>query len=377
MRLYIHIPFCVQKCRYCDFLSGPSDEAARQRYLDALDREIARAGEHYGSGAADSAYIDSIFIGGGTPSVLSVRQMDHLLFMLAKHFRIASDAEITMECNPGTVDAEKLRAMREMGINRLSLGVQSFDDEELRMLGRIHTAKQAVETFEAARQNGFTNINLDLMSALPGQTMEHWMHNLETAVKLNPEHISAYSLILEEGTPLYEMAQAGKLPEVPDDETDRAMYHETASFLEKYGYHRYEISNYAKHGFESQHNTGYWVLDDYLGLGLGAASKIGNRRFSVTRDMKTYLDSNALYVDEEILSIEDQMAEFMFLGLRLTRGVSKKDFAARFGKPLTEVYGDVIATHEKNGLLQQDGDRIYLTERGLDISNYVMSDFLL
>ena len=226
IRLYVHIPFCVKKCSYCDFLSGPSCAEDRRRYLDALACEIANTRQ-------EGAYVRSIFIGGGTPSVLETGQMEQLFSLLHQHFRILPDAEITVECNPGTTDQEKLSAYRKMGINRLSLGVQSFHDPELKLLGRIHTAKQARECFDMARAAGFRNINLDLMSALPGQNFADWMDNLKEAAALGPEHISAYSLIIEDGTPFAASYRAGSLPPLPDEETDRRMYHETKHFLEE------------------------------------------------------------------------------------------------------------------------------------------------
>ena len=250
--LYIHFPFCVRKCRYCDFLSAPAGEEERQRYLDELDREICSksawlgrilcvgknredraggSGDHRSVPPRTLPEVDTIFIGGGTPSLLTPRQMDHLMFMLSSNFLIDEDAEITMECNPGTADEEKLRAFHDCGVNRLSIGVQSFRDEELRLLGRIHTAQEARDCVGAARRAGFENISIDLMSALPGQSYEQWMENLSSAVEMEPEHISAYSLILEEGTPLREDAGKGLLPALPDEDTDRRMYHDTKTFL--------------------------------------------------------------------------------------------------------------------------------------------------
>ena len=245
--LYLHLPFCVRKCRYCDFLSGPYDAAVRRRYLRALETEIRLSAETFGNGSLSA---DTVFLGGGTPSLLDADELAHLMAVLSESFRILPGAEITMECNPGTVGREKLLAFREAGINRLSIGVQSFRDEELKLLGRIHTAEEARQCVLDARWAGFDNISLDLISALPGQNIGQWMESLREAVALAPEHISAYSLILEDGTPLKEAALEGKLPRLPDEDEDRKMYHETRSFLAEHGYHRYEISNYAKKGFE-------------------------------------------------------------------------------------------------------------------------------
>lgn len=384
--LYIHIPFCVKKCRYCDFLSGPSGEEEKAAYLEALAQEIQGAGEILQKDGRD---IDTIFFGGGTPTVLTAGQMEHLMFLLSLHFRIRSDAEITVECNPGTADFDKLCALRNMGINRISIGVQSFHDAELSLLGRIHTAKEALSCIDSARRAGFANLNLDLIFSLPGQTYDDWMENLHTAVSLSPEHISAYSLILEEGTPFLEMQRRGELPPLPSDEEDRRMYHDTKTFLAENGYQRYEISNYAEPGFSCLHNQGYWTGHEYLGLGLGAASLYRHVRFSNTRDMSAYLAAAgtepAFDIEKctggaktyERLSLEDEMSEFMILGLRRMAGVSLRDFSDRFGKEMEDVFGEPIQRHEKEGLLAEKDGRLFLTDRGIDISNFVLCDFLL
>lgn len=430
--LYLHLPFCVRKCRYCDFLSGPYDAAVRRRYLRALETEIQLSAETFGNGSfslesigdqergADLAgngnerlSADTVFLGGGTPSLLDANELAHLMAVLAESFRILPGAEITMECNPGTVDREKLLAFREAGINRLSIGVQSFRDEELKLLGRIHTAEEARQCVLDARWAGFDNISLDLISALPGQNIDQWMESLREAAALAPEHISAYSLILEDGTPLKEAALEGKLPHLPDEDEDRKMYHETRSFLAEHGYHRYEISNYAKKGFESRHNSGYWTGHPYLGFGIGAASFYAGCRWSHTRSMTSYLQAlesagasagasaksdgeslpsaegtpdrrgqepaevlESIYEEKEILSERDRMAEFMFLGLRRMQGVSEAEFLRRFGRTMEEVYGPVLKRYQELHMLQREGGRIFLTERGIDVSNAVMADFL-
>lgn len=370
LELYIHFPFCVRKCRYCDFLSGPSSDEMRERYIQALVREIQEAD------APDDARVISAFFGGGTPSLMEPRQMERVMRALRDRFSFCEDAEISMECNPGTADRARLSEYHSLGVNRLSIGVQSFRDDELRLLGRIHTSKQARECYDAAREAGFDNINLDLMSALPGQTYDEWMYSLRSAVRLGPEHISAYSLIIEEGTPFAVM----DLPPLPDEEEDRRMYHDTKTVLEEYGYHRYEISNYALAGRECVHNKGYWTGTQYLGLGLGSSSLVGNRRFHNTRSMKKYLSLSSgaapIREEEEILTEKDRMEEFMFLGLRLTRGVSTVDFYNRFGKSIDEVYGKVLERHIGQGLMVREGERIYLTEFGTDVSNAVMADYM-
>lgn len=409
--LYLHLPFCVRKCRYCDFLSGPYDAAVRRRYLRALETEIQLSAETFSN---ERLSADTVFLGGGTPSLLDANELAHLMAVLSESFRILPGAEITMECNPGTVGREKLLAFREAGINRLSIGVQSFRDEELKLLGRIHTAEEARQCVLDARWAGFDNISLDLISALPGQNIDQWMESLREAVALAPEHISAYSLILEDGTPLKEAALEGKLPRLPDEDEDRKMYHETRSFLAEHGYHRYEISNYAKKGFESRHNSGYWTGHPYLGFGIGAASFYAGCRWSHTRSMTSYLQAlenagasagaltksdgeslssaekatghrcqeyaevlESIYEEKEILSEKDQMAEFMFLGLRRMQGVSEAEFLRRFGRTMEEVYGPVLKRYQELHMLQREGGRIFLTERGIDVSNAVMADFLL
>ena len=386
--IYLHIPFCVRKCRYCDFLSGPADEETARRYVEALEREIRAKAAWLSDVCSMSGQpeADTVFFGGGTPSLMTPRQLDHLMFVLSSCFTIDGDAEITMECNPGTAEYEKLRAFRGSGINRLSIGVQSFRDEELRLLGRIHTADQARRCIEDARRAGFANLNLDLMSALPGQTHGQWMENLAEAVSHGPEHISAYSLIPEEGTELKEMVENGILPPFPDEDEDRRMYHDTKTFLAEHGYRRYEISNYARPGFESRHNNGYWTGHPYLGLGLGASSYLilrgGERvRWSGTEDMETYLresgETQGILCGAEVLSRQDQMAEFMFLGLRRMRGVSERDFAGEFGRTVDEVYGSVVRRYLGLGLLQRSDGYLALTDAGIDVSNTVMADFLL
>lgn len=379
MRLYVHYPFCVRKCRYCDFLSGPSNEERRSAYLEALCREITLAGRKYRNEDGTLCRVQSVYFGGGTPSLMTEKEMEHLLFTLSLNFLLLPDAEITTECNPGTVTKEKLTAFRDMGINRISIGVQSFKDSELSLLGRIHTGEDAISCVMAAKEAGFDSVSLDLMSALPGQTMKDLMENLETAVSLFPDHISCYSLILEDGTALKAMAEEGKLPPFPGEDLDRAMYHETGRFLQEHGYPRYEISNYARPGFECRHNIGYWTGDEYLGLGLGAASLVSHTRFSNTRKMDEYLvlkDLPEIRRETEHLSRKDEESEFMILGLRMTEGVLENDFEERFKTPIDSVFGDVIQKHVLDGLLVRTDGRIRLTGYGLDVADYCLCDFM-
>lgn len=331
--------------------------------------------------------VSSLFFGGGTPSIVEASWMEMLLGTVRENFSLATDAEVTIEVNPGTVDEEKLKRYRAAGINRLSIGLQSANDRELADLGRIHTWQQFLDTYQAAVSAGFENINVDLMSALPGQSVSSLRETLQKVISLSPapRHISAYSLIVEEGTPFFRMMEEGRLV-LPDEDTDRFMYRETGRILEQAGYRRYEISNYAKEGFACRHNCGYWGRQDYLGLGIGAASLFNNIRFLNCSDINRYLE-DPLGCREKIqkLSVSEQMEEFMFLGLRLTEGINPLEFRRCFGKDIREVYGDVIDRNIHAGLLQhnviltQEGEeeRLALTKVGLDVSNYVMAQFLL
>ena len=372
LELYVHIPFCVKKCGYCDFLSFPGGSEAQRQYVDALKLEIGHCMTD-----PEEYRVSSVFFGGGTPSLLPAAWTAELLGLLQERFPFGDSAEITMEANPGTVDAESLRLLREAGFNRLSFGCQSAEDEELQRLGRIHSWKDFLMSWELARAAGFENLNLDLMSGLPGQTAASWERTLRRAAELQPEHISAYSLILEEGTPFYRERESLDLP---DEEEEREMYECTGEILGEYGLLQYEISNYARKGYECRHNLGYWTGKDYLGLGLGASSLLEGVRFHNTQDMKEYLASGGcteqLRIVDERLSREERQAEFMILGLRLIAGVSELEFEKRFGQPLAEVYSEQIEKYRKLGLLKKENGRIALTRRGISLSNTVMADFL-
>ena len=398
LEIYVHIPFCAKKCAYCDFLSFPGNMRMRREYTDKLLEEI-----RIQSSFVREYQVDTIFLGGGTPSVLDVTDITAIMETLKEHYDIAPDAEITIEVNPGTVKMEGLVAYREAGINRVSMGLQSADDTELRYLGRIHTYDEFLKSFQRVRMAGFTNVNVDLISAIPGQTPESWRNTLKKTAMLKPEHISAYSLIVEEGTPFYdrygghvemesyemspeERRRLMALPDLPDEDTEREMYYMTRNCLAEQGYERYEISNYARPGFECRHNVGYWTGTGYLGLGLGASSYLEGGRFHNTSDFQSYVSAHfddeaefcqALRQDMEQLSVKSKMEEFMFLGLRLTRGVSVEGFITRFGQSIRNVYGGVIDKLEREGLLEHKNGYYHLTERGLDLSNYAMSLFLL
>ena len=372
MELYLHMPFCVRKCAYCDFLSFPSGAETQRMYAKRLMEDIDVMGKRYGE-----IPVETIFIGGGTPSVpdsgLIVEIMEHV-----RHaFHVADGAEISMEANPGTVTREKLTDYRKAGINRLSFGLQSANDRELKLLGRIHTWAEFLESFTLARECGFANLNIDLMSALPGQTCESWKETLSRVTDLDPEHISAYSLIIEEGTPFgerYGSEEGRKL--LPDEDSEREMYHETKRFLKDCGYERYEISNYAKPGRECRHNI-YWTGVPYLGLGLGASSYLDGCRFTVNPDMKQYLEEKpGMFADIEKLTKKDMEEEFFYVGLRMTAGVSLSEFERRFGISAKEVYPGLMETFVKEKAARFEGDRFVLTDYGLDVSNYIMAQFL-
>ena len=373
MELYLHMPFCVRKCAYCDFLSFPSGAKTQRMYAKRLMEDIDVMGKRYGE-----IPVETIFIGGGTPSVpdsgLIVEIMEHV-----RHaFHVADGAEISMEANPGTVTREKLTDYRKAGINRLSFGLQSANDRELKLLGRIHTWAEFLESFTLARECGFANLNIDLMSALPGQTCESWKETLSRVTDLDPEHISAYSLIIEEGTPFgerYGSEEGRKL--LPDEDSEREMYHETKRFLKDCGYERYEISNYAKPGRECRHNIGYWTGVPYLGLGLGASSYLDGCRFTVNPDMKQYLEEKpGRFTDIEKLTKKDMEEEFFYVGLRMTAGVSLSEFERRFGISAKEVYPGLMETFVQEKAARFEGDRFVLTDYGLDVSNYIMAQFL-
>ena len=370
LELYLHIPFCIKKCDYCDFLSGPSTRAGQESYIYALLREIEAVSK------LEKRPVDTVFIGGGTPSVPECDVMEKLLQGLQENFHFSPDAEITIEANPGTLTPQKLALYRKYGINRISIGLQSPKDEELKMLGRIHNYEQFLESYQMARAEGFSNLNIDLMFAIPGQSYEGWIENLRMVAELGPEHISAYSLIVEEGTPF-----SRRKLDLPDEDTEYRMYEDVAKVLGEYGYHQYEISNYAKENRECRHNEGYWQRKDYLGLGLGAASLIGNVRFANTTDMQEYLENSGnpkrIRKEREVLTEEDEIAEFMFLGLRMTEGVSKTEFQEYFGTAVEKIYGEVLDKYKRQGMLVEKDDRIFLTRAGIHVSNVVMADFLL
>jgi len=407
LELYLHIPFCERKCAYCDFLSAPADLPVRISYIKKLQEEIAYYGAQYGE-----YQVSSIFFGGGTPTILEGYQLAAILETVKEHFNITTDAEITVECNPGTLTAGKAEKLVQAGFNRLSMGLQSADDRELQLLGRIHNFAQFLESYDLARKAGFRNTNVDLMSALPGQTLKSWQDTLQKVTALRPEHISAYSLIIEEGTPFYErfaederIREEGGHPRLlPEEDVERQMYELTETFLHTKGYERYEISNYAKPGYECRHNCGYWIRKDYLGLGLGASSLVEHQRFQNTSELKTYLEQEyspqcegqheriaetiqlqeetgltqtGHHIHIETLDKKSEMEEFMFLGLRLMAGISRQQFEKKFQVTLNSVYGEVLRKLKGEQLIEEVAGYVRLTEHGIDVSNYVLAEFLL
>ncbi len=370
IRLYVHMPFCVQKCLYCDFLSWHDSRENQARYVQALCREIRACQGRY------PARVSSLFFGGGTPSVLEPGHMTEIMEALAEVFSFEPDSEMSIEANPGTVNLEKLKTYEKIGLNRISFGLQSAHNEELKALGRIHTWEEFLESYDLARQAGFDNINVDLMSGIPDQTPASWQKTLSRVLELAPEHVSAYSLIVEEGTPF-----AHRKLNLPEEEEERRMYEMTAEMLGSQGYRQYEISNYALPKRECAHNMGYWMRDDYLGLGLGAASLFDSQRWNNTDSMEEYLEKSErpeeIQVCREKLSVREQMEETMFLGLRMTEGIERERFQEEFGISVEEVYGDALRRLEGLGLLQADGGRIYLTRKGISLSNQVFVEFLL
>ncbi len=359
------MPFCVKKCNYCDFVSFSGKEARFLEYKDAVIKEIL---------ATDFAgrEVNTIFIGGGTPSVVPPCFVEEILYALRAN-PFAKDIEITMEANPATLSYENLVKYKEMGINRLSIGLQASQDRILKFLGRAHSFVDFLENYQAAREVGFKNINVDLMFAVPTQTKEEWVETVATIAKLNPEHISAYSLIIEDGTKFGRLFDSGEFQVIPDD-TDREMYSVCCEILKQYGYNRYEISNFAKSTFASRHNIKYWRRAEYLGFGVAAHSLVGDVRFENASDFNEYM-SDSLKKENVQVSRSDAMAEYMFLGLRMTSGISIQEFNKKFGD-INQIYGSVIEKHLKNGMLVKERGRIFLSDRGIDVSNIVMADFL-
>lgn len=369
--LYIHIPFCKQKCFYCDFPSYSGKERFKEDYVNALIKEIERRASGY--------IIKTIFIGGGTPSYLEVDQIERLLSAI-KSLNLHKDIEFSMECNPGVLFKEKLVAMKKGGVNRISFGLQSTKNSLLKEVGRIHSYEEFLENFNLAREVGFENINVDIMYGLPNQTIEDWESTLKTICDIKPDHISAYSLIIEEGTAFYNLYEKGLL-KLPTEDMERTMDSLTKSILKEYGYHQYEISNYSLEEKECEHNKVYWQLKDYIGLGTASSSYINGVRIKNIDDIEEYISRITsdleIYEEEYTNSEGDEIEEFIFMGLRMNIGIDVKEFEERFNKSIDSIYEKVLEKNIKSGLLKRDNNRIYLTPLGMDFSNNVMSEFIL
>ena len=371
MMIYVHIPFCRSKCRYCAFNSIVGGAEIRAAYVDALIREIALRG--------DKSAVETIYFGGGTPTTLTLAQLEKILGAVLKNFRVDNRAEVTIEANPGTVDENYLRGLKMLGFNRISLGVQSFDDALLKILGRIHGSRSAVDTVALAKKF-FGNVSVDLMYGLPTQTLEGVRRDVSRLGTLDVEHVSIYGLEVESGTKFFELARAGKLP-LPDENTCADMYDHITTTLPALGWRRYEISNFARENFESRHNRGYWTGKKYFGFGAGAHSFDGGLRTSNVGDVSKYIGGicagESVSAVEEVVNRRAAMEEFCFLGLRVVEGISARTFEKIFGASIFDVFGAVIERNRRFGLLAVDGGKIFLTTRGMSLGNEVFADFLL
>lgn len=368
--LYIHIPFCKNKCLYCDFPSFHGKDNLMDDYVDALCKEIE---------LKCKKEIKTIFIGGGTPTYLDVENIEKIGSVINK-LSLYKGLEFTVEGNPGTFTKEKLIAFKNIGVNRLSIGLQAYQNYLLKRIGRIHTIEDFLNSFSLAREIGFNNINVDLMFGLPDQTKEAWIGTLEEIIRLNPEHISAYSLIIEEGTPFYEMYLKEEL-KLPSEDLEREFYNITKEKLNENGYIQYEISNFSKMGRECKHNLVYWNLEEYIGCGSAAHSFIDNKRLSNEEEIEAYIDKMKNYCDAtkevHINSKNETMEEFMFMGLRKISGISLKEFYEKFNVDIYEIYDEVINKFTSNGLLIETEGNLRLSSRGIELSNIVMQEFLI
>lgn len=364
--LYIHIPFCKRKCRYCDFVSYTGCMDLAEEYISAL---ICEADEYRG------AEVDTIFVGGGTPTLLASKMLERLCGAVSDIFDVKPGYEFTVEANPGTIDYDKAAALAECGVNRISIGVQSFNDDELKLLGRIHDAQTAVQSVCAVHEAGIPNISIDLMTALPDQTMKQLMNSLKTAVQLPVNHISAYSLIIEAGTPLAEDYARGLIT-VPDEDTDREMYAGTVGFLRDHGFDQYEISNFALPGCESRHNIKYWECNEYFGIGAAAHSYVEGVRYSNTTLLDEYIAGNYRSPERIVLSRDDMVSEFIMMGMRMNRGISAAEYERRFSESVYDRYGKLLKRFAEGDFIEMSGEYIRFTDRGRDVSNAVLCEFM-
>ena len=377
--IYIHIPFCAAKCNYCAFNSIVANDELKKSYVDALITEIKSTSYCLNPTPYSLLPTTSIYFGGGTPTILSINQLEKIFYAIQKNFSVEKNSEITIEANPGTVDKKFLRGLREIGFNRLSLGVQSFNDELLKILGRIHNSKIASDTVTTARKI-FDNLSVDFMYGLPNQKISDIKFDIELAAKLNVNHISIYGLEVEPNTKFFLLNERGKL-NLPDENLCGDMYDFITEILPKFGYNRYEVSNFSKIGYESRHNIGYWTGKKYFGFGAGAHSYDKKFRTSNVANVEIYIKKiragqNVSQV-EEIVTTNAAMEEFCFLGLRMTEGIDAKIFREKFGKNIFDVYGKILEKNLKSGLLEIDGDKIFLTSRGMKVGNIVFADFLI
>lgn len=367
--LYLHIPFCGSKCLYCDFCSLPhASSELRTRYVDALCRDLAAWS------ARCSAYtVDTVYLGGGTPTVLSAEQLERIAETLFLHYRIAENAELTVECNPATASRETLARMRRAGFNRLSIGLQSIHDAELQALGRLHDFARFYETWENARAVGFDNLSADVMFGIPHQSVDSYLQTLECLCDLSPAHISAYGLIVEEGTPFFRMAD--RLP-LPDEETTRTMYFDGIRYLASRGLAQYEISNFARTGYRSRHNLKYWCCEEYLGFGPAAYSDFDCARFGNTRDVFAYIEGKTILAEHEVPSFAERINEYVMLRMRLRDGISRAAFEERFQRSFDETFGRALKKFVPMGLVERTSDGYAFTPEGMYVSNAVLSDIL-
>ncbi len=372
--LYIHVPFCSSKCNYCDFNSYAGRFDVAESYFEALKREIEL---YYNTMRYN--LVDTIFIGGGTPSSVNQKYIIEVLNLCKIKFNISETCEISIESNPGTLDVEKLNAYRRSGINRISIGLQAYQSKLLKYLGRCHSKEDFIASVELAKKAGFTNINADVIFGIPGQTMEDWAETLKVLVELDITHISAYSLKIEEGTRFGDMLESGELTQV-EDELDRNMYHYAIDFLKENGFMQYELSNFAKKGYQCKHNLTYWKCVDYLGLGAGAHSLLEGERFSNKYTMESYISfmEKGLKPVEERYQMEfsDKVSEYMFLGLRLNQGINNSEFKKLFGQDMFSMYEESFKELQQNNLIEISGERVSLTRLGLDLANQVFIKFV-
>lgn len=369
---YIHIPFCQQKCKYCDFNSYSGILNMSSLYVDNLIKEIETK--------SCKEQLDTIYIGGGTPTFIDICLIERVLRAMSENYTISNSAEITIECNPKTANLEKLKRLREIGLNRISIGLQTSDCDILESLGRIHSYEDFISCFFDAREAGFENISVDLMFGLPNQTKDIWLNSLKKVTELGPEHISCYSLKIEKGTPFYDMYQSGDLI-VPSDDENRDLYDKCVEFLAEKGYKRYEISNFSKKGFESKHNLLYWETHNYLGFGSGAYSCIDGERFSNESGVIQYIEKLSKTGSAEVSRTKnneyDNMCEFVFLGMRLDAGISKNEFQKRFNKNIFDVFNVELKKHIKMlKTIEDSGDILRIKPEYTYVSNLILSDFV-